>query len=45
MFLKFLHYFKMTDQAIRPKIVEMSAEVLDTNPYSRLMALKRMVYY
>lgn len=26
----------------RPKIVEMSAEVVDTNPYSRLMALKRM---
>ncbi|CAK5076226.1 unnamed protein product [Meloidogyne enterolobii] len=32
----------MTEPAIRPKIVEMSAEVLDTNPYSRLMALKRM---
>uniref|UniRef100_A0A7E4UX81 Ubiquitin-like modifier-activating enzyme 5 n=1 Tax=Panagrellus redivivus TaxID=6233 RepID=A0A7E4UX81_PANRE len=26
----------------RPKIAEMSAEVVDSNPYSRLMALKRM---
>ncbi|XP_076617701.1 ubiquitin-like modifier-activating enzyme 5 isoform X1 [Chaetodon auriga] len=26
----------------RPKIDKMSAEVVDTNPYSRLMALKRM---
>ncbi|XP_053198672.1 ubiquitin-like modifier-activating enzyme 5 [Scomber japonicus] len=26
----------------RPKIVKMSAEVVDSNPYSRLMALKRM---
>uniref|UniRef100_A0A914PHM6 THIF-type NAD/FAD binding fold domain-containing protein n=1 Tax=Panagrolaimus davidi TaxID=227884 RepID=A0A914PHM6_9BILA len=26
----------------RPKIVEMSSEVVDSNPYSRLMALKRM---
>jgi len=26
----------------RPKIEEMSAEVVDSNPYSRLMALKRM---
>uniref|UniRef100_A0A1A8INX2 Ubiquitin-like modifier-activating enzyme 5 n=1 Tax=Nothobranchius kuhntae TaxID=321403 RepID=A0A1A8INX2_NOTKU len=26
----------------RPKIDEMSAEVVDSNPYSRLMALKRM---
>ncbi|KAG7335658.1 hypothetical protein KOW79_000351 [Hemibagrus wyckioides] len=26
----------------RPKIEKMSAEVLDSNPYSRLMALKRM---
>uniref|UniRef100_A0A672P8T0 Ubiquitin-like modifier-activating enzyme 5 n=1 Tax=Sinocyclocheilus grahami TaxID=75366 RepID=A0A672P8T0_SINGR len=27
---------------LRPKIVKMSAEVVDSNPYSRLMALKRM---
>ena len=26
----------------RPKIAEMSSEVRDDNPYSRLMALKRM---
>ncbi|XP_065656146.1 ubiquitin-like modifier-activating enzyme 5 isoform X2 [Hydra vulgaris] len=26
----------------RPKIAEMSSEVVDSNPYSRLMALKRM---
>ena len=26
----------------REKITEMSAEVVDSNPYSRLMALKRM---
>uniref|UniRef100_A0A1I8BXI9 Ubiquitin-like modifier-activating enzyme 5 n=1 Tax=Meloidogyne hapla TaxID=6305 RepID=A0A1I8BXI9_MELHA len=32
----------MTDAPTRPKIVEMSAEVVDSNPYSRLMALKRM---
>jgi len=25
-----------------PKIMQMSAEVVDSNPYSRLMALKRM---
>ncbi|XP_043917462.1 ubiquitin-like modifier-activating enzyme 5 [Protopterus annectens] len=30
------------DQSHRPKIEKMSAEVLDSNPYSRLMALKRM---
>ena len=27
---------------MRQRIDEMSAEVVDTNPYSRLMALKRM---
>jgi ubiquitin-like modifier-activating enzyme 5 len=27
---------------VREKIEEMSAEVVDSNPYSRLMALKRM---
>lgn len=27
---------------VREKIIEMSSEVVDTNPYSRLMALKRM---
>ncbi|XP_055037933.2 ubiquitin-like modifier-activating enzyme 5 isoform X1 [Misgurnus anguillicaudatus] len=27
---------------LRPKIDQMSAEVIDSNPYSRLMALKRM---
>lgn len=32
----------MESVAIRPKIKEMSSEVVDTNPYSRLMALKRM---
>ncbi len=26
----------------RPRIAEMSSEVVDSNPYSRLMALKRM---
>lgn len=26
----------------RPKIAQMSSEVVDSNPYSRLMALKRM---
>ncbi|VDK50119.1 unnamed protein product [Anisakis simplex] len=31
-----------TIQPKREKIAEMSAEVLDSNPYSRLMALKRM---
>uniref|UniRef100_A0AC34F783 THIF-type NAD/FAD binding fold domain-containing protein n=1 Tax=Panagrolaimus sp. ES5 TaxID=591445 RepID=A0AC34F783_9BILA len=30
------------ESKIRPKISEMSAEVVDSNPYSRLMALKRM---
>lgn len=29
-------------QACRQKIMEMSSEVVDSNPYSRLMALKRM---
>lgn len=28
--------------ATRPKIEKMSAEVVDSNPYSRLMALQRM---
>ncbi|CAM6107161.1 unnamed protein product [Calypogeia fissa] len=32
----------MQSVAIRPKIKEMSSEVVDSNPYSRLMALKRM---
>jgi len=32
----------VTTQEARSKIVEMSSEVVDTNPYSRLMALKRM---
>lgn len=31
-----------TSAAARPKIAQMSAEVVDSNPYSRLMALKRM---
>ncbi|XP_057680346.1 ubiquitin-like modifier-activating enzyme 5 isoform X1 [Corythoichthys intestinalis] len=30
------------EQLYRPKIEKMSAEVVDSNPYSRLMALKRM---
>lgn len=30
------------EQGARPKIKEMSAEVVDSNPYSRLMALQRM---
>ncbi|XP_061661481.1 ubiquitin-like modifier-activating enzyme 5 isoform X2 [Syngnathoides biaculeatus] len=30
------------EQTQRPKIDKMSAEVVDSNPYSRLMALKRM---
>lgn len=29
-------------KAPRGKIAEMSAEVVDSNPYSRLLALKRM---
>ncbi|XP_023275810.1 ubiquitin-like modifier-activating enzyme 5 [Seriola lalandi dorsalis] len=32
----------MEDALHRPKIDKMSAEVVDSNPYSRLMALKRM---
>ena len=32
----------MTTPVVRPKIAEMSSEVRDDNPYSRLMALKRM---
>ena len=31
--------------AKRGKIAEMSSEVVDSNPYSRLMALKRFVYF
>ncbi|VDK66841.1 unnamed protein product [Cylicostephanus goldi] len=31
-----------TTAVTRPKIEKMSAEVVDSNPYSRLMALKRM---
>lgn len=31
-----------TEQKPRPRISKMSDEVVDTNPYSRLMALKRM---
>ncbi|XP_076147221.1 ubiquitin-like modifier-activating enzyme 5 isoform X2 [Alosa pseudoharengus] len=35
--------YEDTEQACsRPKIDQMSAEVVDSNPYSRLMALKRM---
>ncbi|XP_017770620.1 PREDICTED: ubiquitin-like modifier-activating enzyme 5 [Nicrophorus vespilloides] len=33
---------KSVDKPIRSKIQEMSSEVVDSNPYSRLMALKRM---
>jgi ubiquitin-like modifier-activating enzyme 5 len=33
---------KAASSAPRGKIAEMSAEVVDSNPYSRLMALKRM---
>nr|XP_033785869.1 ubiquitin-like modifier-activating enzyme 5 isoform X2 [Geotrypetes seraphini] len=33
---------KAKERSGRPLIQKMSAEVLDTNPYSRLMALKRM---
>jgi len=33
---------KYGDQPARAKISEMSSEVVDSNPYSRLMALKRM---
>ena len=29
-------------QVIRPKVGKMSGEVVDSNPYSRLMALQRM---
>ena len=32
----------MVGPVVRPKIAEMSSEVRDDNPYSRLMALKRM---
>nr|CAG4651029.1 EOG090X07G2 [Simocephalus serrulatus] len=31
-----------TLSSVRPKISQMSSEVVDSNPYSRLMALKRM---
>ena len=31
-----------SEQMARPRIAKMSAEVKDTNPYSRLMALQRM---
>ncbi|XP_051542511.1 ubiquitin-like modifier-activating enzyme 5 isoform X1 [Myxocyprinus asiaticus] len=31
-----------SEHHLRPKIAQMSAEVVDSNPYSRLMALKRM---
>ena len=31
--------------AKRGKIAEMSSEVVDSNPYSRLMALKRFVLF
>lgn len=30
------------ENVVRPKIAQMSSEVVDSNPYSRLMALKRM---
>eukprot|EP00045_Choanoeca_perplexa_P015901 m.206775 g.206775 ORF g.206775 m.206775 type:complete len:392 (+) comp17111_c3_seq1:4488-5663(+) len=33
---------QMSEQRVRPKIETMSAEVVDSNPYSRLMALQRM---
>uniref|UniRef100_A0A0B6YR22 Ubiquitin-like modifier-activating enzyme 5 n=2 Tax=Arion vulgaris TaxID=1028688 RepID=A0A0B6YR22_9EUPU len=33
---------EIDDTTKRPPIAEMSAEVVDSNPYSRLMALKRM---
>ncbi|VDP31048.1 unnamed protein product [Heligmosomoides polygyrus] len=36
------HIERTTVPESRPKIEKMSAEVVDTNPYSRLMALKRM---
>lgn len=32
----------LVSQTVRPRINKMSDEVVDTNPYSRLMALKRM---
>ena len=31
-----------TSKKVRTKIAQMSSEVVDSNPYSRLMALKRM---
>lgn len=31
-----------SSRVVRPKISQMSSEVVDSNPYSRLMALKRM---
>ena len=33
---------KASDEPVRDKITSMSSEVVDSNPYSRLMALKRM---
>ena len=33
---------KANDEPVRDKITSMSSEVVDSNPYSRLMALKRM---
>lgn len=32
----------ITGQGLRARITTMSAEVVDSNPYSRLMALQRM---
>lgn len=33
---------QQSQNVVRPKIAQMSSEVVDSNPYSRLMALKRM---
>lgn len=33
---------KMVNRKVRERIDRMSAEVVDSNPYSRLMALQRM---
>jgi ubiquitin-like modifier-activating enzyme 5 len=39
---KLLEVEKAKIEPHREKITQMSAEVVDSNPYSRLMALKRM---
>ena len=39
-----IEQIQQDQNAKRGKITEMSSEVVDSNPYSRLMALKRLVF-